>query len=115
MRKAIDDGLSQDQLRRIDRWMLLLLASILSMTFLAALVSSGKFAPQSGVRPLKSDVSESKVQVRQTGRVGPVNRSSRDLIGTSQKMLRYEPPNGLQGIETLKRNGELRQNLPVLY
>jgi hypothetical protein len=115
MRKAINDGLSHEQLRRIDQWMLLLLASILTITFLSALAFGGRFAPQFDARPLKSDLSEWKDQVRQTDRSEYFDRSSRDLIGTSKKLLRSEPPNGLQGLETLKRNGELRQNLPVLY
>lgn len=115
MRKAIDDGLSQDQLRRIDRWMLLLLASMLAATFLAALLSSGNFVTQVSIRPFKSEVSDSKDHVRQTNRARLIERSSRDSIGTSKKLRHSEAPNGVQGFESMRRNGELRQSLPVLY
>lgn len=115
MRNAIDNDLSQDQLRRIDRWTLLLLASVLMAAFLTAFTFNGKQVARFDDWRLKSDLSESKDRVRQTTRPDVITRPSRDSIGTSRKLPRSEAPNGVQGFETLRRNGELRQSLPVLY
>jgi hypothetical protein len=113
MRKAIDDGLSRDQLRRIDRSMLLLLAAILAAAFLAALASSGTIGPFA-TRLQKAGQSPSETAGATTG-ASAVDHSARDYIGKPRHFYRSYIPNGAQKFDSPKLNGELRQSLPLLY
>ncbi len=110
MRKTFEDGLTQDQLRRIDRWMLVSLASVIAATLLAALL----FGSNTSVRrwsPQEAANHDAR-QLAAAARPARNYRSeslARNLIGNPQASYRAFRPDGAL------RVGEQRQGLPIVY
>jgi hypothetical protein len=109
MRKTFEDGLTHDQLRRIDRWMLVSLASVIAASLLIALLFGGntsarRWSPQEA----------SNSDARQLAKTSPARnyRSeavSRNLIGQPHASYHAVRPDGAL------RAGEQRQGLPIVY
>jgi hypothetical protein len=117
MPKTLNDGLTREQLRCIDRWTLALLASILAAALFTVLLSSGRFSAQSQSDgwELKGDLPAFAAEATQTTGSGAVGHYIRNPIGRPGRFPQSDRPDGVQGFELPRRlNGEQRQNMPIV-